>query len=305
MLKTAEVNAIIAADSQVANSLEELINGSGMSISLNVCSAEQKLLSNWLTFSILLSSHVPYLNSRDVDAPTQDPERIALIMFTSETTSLPKACPHTHRSVIANIRGCIERSNVDSTGVYCAVMPNNHMNGCLAPIASLCMGGTVVYPDRPFKAASRLTALREEGCTNNIFVPTTLQAVLDYRGESEYKFDHLLQVDLGGAMVSLKHLKQRIYSLGAKKIGTSFGMTEGSPLRATPVSDPNELIRGGFVIAGKPLREARVRICAPGSTILLPRGQYGELHQSGPQAIKSYLSKGNTDEFYDNEMGNT
>jgi acyl-CoA synthetase (AMP-forming)/AMP-acid ligase II len=184
-------------------------------------------------------------------------------------------------------------------------MPNNHMNGCLAPLAYLCMGGTVVYPGQTFKAASMLTALQEERCTNTIFVPTTLQAVIDYRGESEYKFDYPRQVDLGGAMVSLKHLKQCIYSLGAKKVGTSFGMTEGSPLRATPVSDPNELIRGGSVIAGKPLREARVRICAPGSSMPLPLGQYGELHQSGPQVIKSYLGKGNTDEFYEAEMGNT
>jgi acyl-coenzyme A synthetase/AMP-(fatty) acid ligase len=99
MLKTAEVNAIIAAGSQVANSLEELINGSGMSISLKVCVAEQKPLSNWLTFSTLLSSHVSYPN----DVPTHDPEHIALIMFTSGTTSLPKACPHAHRLVIANI----------------------------------------------------------------------------------------------------------------------------------------------------------------------------------------------------------
>ena len=118
MLKTAEINAIIAADSQVANWLEELINGSGMSISLKVCVAEQKPLSNWLTFSTLLSSHVSYPNGRHFDVPTHDPEHIALIMFTSGTTSLPKACPHTHRSVIANIRGHIERSNVDSTGVY-------------------------------------------------------------------------------------------------------------------------------------------------------------------------------------------
>jgi acyl-CoA synthetase (AMP-forming)/AMP-acid ligase II len=177
MLKTAEINAIIAADSQVANWLEELINGSGMSISLKVCVAEQKPLSNWLTFSTLLSSHVSYPNGLHFDVPTHDPEHIALIMFTSGTTSLPKACPHTHRSVIANIRGHIERSNVDSTGVYCAVMLNNHMNGCLAPLAYLCMGGTVVYPDQNFKAASMLTALQQERCTNTIFVPTTLQAM--------------------------------------------------------------------------------------------------------------------------------
>jgi acyl-CoA synthetase (AMP-forming)/AMP-acid ligase II len=164
----------------------------------------------------------------------------------------------------------------------------------------------VVFPDQAFKASSMLTALQEERCTNTIFVPTTLQALLDYNRTSDHRFDSLRQVDLGGALVSLKHLKQCIYSLGAKKVGTSFGMTEGSPLRATPVSHPNELIRGGgSVIAGKPLREARVRICAPGSSIPLPRGQYGELPQSGPQVIKSYLGKGNAVDFYEDEKENT
>jgi acyl-CoA synthetase (AMP-forming)/AMP-acid ligase II len=126
------------------------------------------------------------------------------------------------------------------------------------------MGCTVAYPDQTFKAASILTALQDGRCTSTIFVPTTLQAVLYYRGESEYKFEYLLEVDFGGAMVSLKHLKQCIYSLGAKKVGTSFGMTEGSPLQATPVSDPNELIRGGSVIGGEPSCEARVQFALLG-----------------------------------------
>jgi acyl-CoA synthetase (AMP-forming)/AMP-acid ligase II len=109
MLKIAEVNAIIAADSQVANSLDELITGSGLSIPLRVCVAEQKSLSNWINFSTLLSPHVSYPSGRNVDVPRHGPEHIALIMFTSGTTTLPKACPHTHKLVIANIRGRIER----------------------------------------------------------------------------------------------------------------------------------------------------------------------------------------------------
>ena len=153
----------------------------------------------------------------------------------------------------------------------------------------------MVFPDQAFKASSMLTALQEERCTNTIFVPTTLQALLDYNSTSDHRFDSLRQVDLGGALVSLKHLKQCIYSLGTKKVGTSFGMTEGSPLRATPVSDPNELIRGGPVIAGKPLREARVRICAPGSSIPLPRANTASSIRvaprlSNPISVKAMLS---------------
>jgi acyl-CoA synthetase (AMP-forming)/AMP-acid ligase II len=34
-------------------------------------------------------------------------------------------------------------------------------------------------------------------------------------------------------------------------------------------------------------------------------GQYGELHQSGPQVIKSYLGKGNAVDFYSDEKENT
>jgi acyl-CoA synthetase (AMP-forming)/AMP-acid ligase II len=290
---------------RLRGTLDELVTKSGLSMSLKVCIAEQKRLSNWAAFSRLLTSDASQTNGHHVDVPTHDPEHIALIIFTSGTTSLPKACPHTHRSINANLHGRIERSNIDSTGVYCSVMPNNHMNGCLAPLAYLSMGGTVVYPDQVFKAASMLAALEEERCSNTTCVPTILHALLDRMSERGHKFDCLRQVDLGGATVSPKHLKQCVYSLGAKKVGTSFGMTEGSPLRATPASDPNELVRGDSVIAGKPLRGAKVRICAPGSSMPLPRGQYGELHQGGPQVIKSYLGEGKNDDFYRDAMGNT
>jgi hypothetical protein len=65
MLKTAEVNDIIAADCQVADSLDELIAGSGLSIFLRVCVAEQKPLSNWI-------------------------KHVALIMFIVERQAFPK-----------------------------------------------------------------------------------------------------------------------------------------------------------------------------------------------------------------------
>jgi acyl-CoA synthetase (AMP-forming)/AMP-acid ligase II len=94
-------------------------------------------------------------------------------------------------------------------------------------------------------------------------------------------------------------LKQCIHELGAKKVGTSFGMTEGSPLRSTPVSDPSSLIQNGSVTVGTPLPGVGVRICTLGSMVPVLRGKYGELHQSGMQVIKSYIGRDGEEEFYE------
>ena len=299
MLKMAEVNVIIVADAQIAALIDDLISSSGLSISLKICVAEGEDSNGWVPFSSLLVPHVSDHKSHDIKASRHSPEDTVLIMFTSGTTSLPKACPHTYNSLAANLHGRIERSNVDSTGIYCGVTPNNHMNGCLAPLAYLCVGGTIVYPSPTFNAAAMLTALEAEKCTNTVLVPTILQALLDAMRERGGKLEWLRQVDLGGAMVLPKHLKQCIHELGAKKVGTSFGMTEGSPLRSTPVSDPSALIQNGSVTVGTPLPGVGVRIFAPRSIVPVPRGKYGELHQSGMQVIKSYVGRDREEEFYE------
>lgn len=142
-----DVSALVVASTKAASTIDELIMESGLNITLKVHVGEQKGLSNWVAFSTLLTSEALHADGHGLTASRHDLEDIGLIIFTSGTTSHPKVCPHTHRSVNANLYDRIKFSNLDTTSIYCSVMPNNHMNGCLPPLAYRCMGGTVIYLD--------------------------------------------------------------------------------------------------------------------------------------------------------------
>jgi acyl-CoA synthetase (AMP-forming)/AMP-acid ligase II len=100
-------------------------------------------------------------------------------------------------------------------------------------------------------------------------------------------------------------MRSVIHKLGSRGVSIGFGMTEGSPIWSAPVSDPEKLIKGDDVVCGTAVPGVHVKICAPDSTNPLPRGQPGEIHQSGPGVIASYIGKSVGSESFYIEDGRT
>lgn len=74
-------------------------------------------------------------------------------------------------------------------------------------------------------------------------------------------------------------------------------MSEGTPLR-TFAEKEEDIIVGDSVKTGIVVDGVKIRICAPGGTELLPRGEAGELQQAGPQLIDGYFGAKNEDDFF-------
>jgi 1-acyl-sn-glycerol-3-phosphate acyltransferase len=74
-----------------------------------------------------------------------DPERIALLQYTSGSTGDPKGVTLTHANLLANIRAFGERLEVDSTDVCVSWLPLYHDMGLIGTwLGSLYFGGPVV-----------------------------------------------------------------------------------------------------------------------------------------------------------------
>ena len=168
-------------------------------------------------------------------------------------------------------------------------------------------GAAIVYPSPSFNAVAMIKALEQEECTHTTLVPTSLHALLEtLKARGTPLRSSLVDVCLSGSSVTPDNIRQAAVELGSKGISTGFGMTEGSPIWSAPVQNPEDLVNGDLTIAGPPAPGACIRICNPNSRTPIPRGQRGEIHQTGPGLVKAYLGIGvDKDQFYAGDDGRT
>jgi acyl-CoA synthetase (AMP-forming)/AMP-acid ligase II len=233
-----------------------------------------------------------------------EPSRTVTILYTSGTTSLPKGCPHTNLTLNAFMKN-LSLGGVSSDDIFCAFLPNNHAMGYFYVLHYFCNGSAVVYPSGTYDPAATAEALTVHNCTRTVHVSTALHSLIEWIEPQNIKFPSLRDVSLAGSSITPQMMRSVIHKLGSRGVSIGFGMTEGSPIWSAPVSDPEKLIKGDDVVCGTAVPGVHVKICAPDSTKPLPRGEPGEIHQSGPGVIASYIGKSvGSDSFY-TENGRT
>lgn len=86
----------------------------------------------------------------------------------------------------------------------------------------------------------------------------------------------LRRINCAGAAVTPDIVRICTQVIGAKSMGSSFGMSEGTPLWVF-AETAESIIVSDNVKAGVIVDGGKIRICAPESTEPLPRGEAGEL----------------------------
>lgn len=309
MLAIAGATAVIVGTPELATAFDALAYD-GVPELLKIVTHENPP-SGWTAFSSLLTAggerEVEPIITRpqllSTDEPTSEPDSSAgqspvTILFTSGTTSLPKGCPHTDQSLHAFMKN-LSLGGCSTEDIFCSVLPNNHAMGYFYVLHFFCQGGAVVYPSPTFDSEKMAKALQTHNCTHACLVPTALHSLIEHVQRDRLGFPALKDVCLAGASITPQNLSQVVNTLGSSAVSTGFGMTEGSPIWVAATPDPGTLIIGDDTISGSASPGAHIKICASGSTVPLPHGEPGEIHESGPGVIHGYLGDNvGTDSFY-------
>jgi acyl-CoA synthetase (AMP-forming)/AMP-acid ligase II len=227
-----------------------------------------------------------------------DADQVAVVLFTSGTTSRPKAVELTHDNLTNYITQTVEfaAAGTDDAALIC--VPPYHVAGVGAVLSNLYAGRTMVYLPQ-FDAEQWIRLVNERRITNATVVPTMLDRIIEALEARPVQLPSLKTLAYGGSRVPLPLVRKALKLLPDVGFVNAYGLTETSSTVAvlTPedhreadrANDPRIARRLGSTGRAVPGIEMQIR--SEGGDVL-PAGAIGELWVRGPQVSGRYAEIG-------------
>ncbi len=224
-----------------------------------------------------------YASADDFPGRPAEPMLPAGIMFTSGTTSRPKAVVHTHANALWASRMGPQNVNMREHGVYLIYLPFFHVNAqSWSTWTTLGVGGTIVLQPKFSKSRFWEVILRHD-VTHISLIPFVFKAVADQPIP-----DHKLEVGVFGLIMPVLEGWLKL------KVTANWGMTE-TVIHATRNDFYQTYPEGSM---GKPTPGYEFMIVNPDTGEACPNGEIGELWVRGTRGVQLFL------EYYDNDEAN-
>jgi len=221
-------------------------------------------------------------------ATVVEPDRIALLMYTSGTTAAPKGVLHTHNSLAAEVMSLRRVHALTPADRTLMPSPLTHISGVMHGILTPALLGTSAVLMERWDPAQALALIGAEHVTYMIGAPTFLQDLLAQAEATGTPTDTLQSFRLfscGGASVPpelIRRARQRFRSCIAKRV---YGSTEFPTITTT---EPADATAHGIDSEGRAISPAEVRITDATGTSL-SAGAEGEVQARGPECFVGYL----------------
>ncbi len=138
----------------------------------------------------------------DPAAEFADPDDVAIVLFTSGTTSKPKAVELTHGNLTSYITGTVEFGSAEPDDAALICVPPYHIAGVNAAISNLYAGRKMVYLTN-FDAREWVRLVAEEKVTTATVVPTMLDRIVTALEQEPVELPSLRNLAYGGSKVGL------------------------------------------------------------------------------------------------------
>ncbi len=221
-------------------------------------------------------------------ARTLDPDDTINIQYTSGTTGRPKAVMLSHHNILNNAYFSAQLMRFGPEDRLCVPVPFYHCFGMvLANLLALSVGGSIVVPAEHFDPGAVLQAVQAERCTTLHGVPTMFVAELEHERFGDYDLSSLRTGIMAGAPCPPDLMRRVMEEMYCREILIGYGQTEASPLTHLTRADDDIVRRTQTVGTNLPHQE--VKIVAPETGRVVPRGTQGEVCFRGYHVMQGYF----------------
>jgi acyl-CoA synthetase (AMP-forming)/AMP-acid ligase II len=224
----------------------------------------------------------------------------ALVLFTSGTTSAPKAALLRHANLLSYVLQTVDLGSASETDAALISTPPYHIAGMGTVFTNVYAGRRMVHlPD--FSPSGWLELARTEKISSAMVVPTMLARIVEHLDGRPADLGTLRSLAYGGARMPLPLLEQALRAFPTTGFVNAYGLTETSSTIAVLGPEEHRLA----LASADPAHRDRLRSVGrivPGVQVQirdeagrpLPPGEPGLLWVRGDQVSGEYLGRGST-----------
>ena len=208
---------------------------------------------------------------------------VAVILYTSGTTGIPKGVMLTHKNLYSNSMSGLElRAEDERRSTTLGVLPLAHIYGFGIMNGMLLLGSSVVVFDK-FDAEEVFKVIEKFKVKSFAAVPAMVHAMLYHPNADKYDLSSLETVGSGAAALAIS-LRHKFKEKFGAEVRDGYGLSEASPGVATQRNDI-------------PIKEGSVGVPMPGVNIKIVDenglevavGEVGELLVQGDNVTPGYF----------------
>ena len=220
------------------------------------------------------------------------PDDVAMQLYTSGTTGLPKGAMLTNANLGALIPHVSGLWQFDESSVNLVCMPLFHIGGSGWALVGMATGGHAIL-FREFLPAEILVALERHRVSNALFVPAMLQVLAAAPGAAARDYRALRSIIYGASPITNEVLVRAMRTFRCPFVQV-YGLTEttGAITQLAPEDHVTDGPRARLLrSAGKPFPSVELKVVDPATEQPCPAEVVGELWTRSAQNFKGYWAR--------------